>query len=293
MYSQFFGNYLLSKHVVPTEQLLRAIEEQHMKHIKLGTLAIHAGLMTAAEVDSIVIRQTHEDKRFGELAIEEGFLTREQVNSLLDQQTPDYLLIGQYLVDNGALTNTELESLITSYQEENEISNLEHTNIQKENLHSLIRNLFLITDTDIPEYLFKYLTLLINNLIRFIGEDFTPLNPSLCSEYLTSYCSTQIINGEFSMTSFFDMQEDTAIAFASRYIKEKFEEFDEYVQASIEDFLNLHNGLFNVNVSNEDSVELFLNPPVSMENTLISSATDTILLPIIYPFGMLNFLIKL
>lgn len=293
MYSQFFGNYLLSKHVVPTEQLLRAIENQHMKHIKLGTLAIHAGLMTASQVDSIIIRQTHEDRRFGELAIEEGYLTREQVNSLLDQQTPDYLLIGQYLVDNGALTNAELESLIASYQEENEISNLEQVNVQKANLRSLIRNLFLITDTEIPEYLLNYLTLLFNNLIRFIGEDFTPLNPSICREYLTSHCSTQIINGEFSMTSFFDMQEETAISFASRYAKEKFEEYDEYVQASIEDFLNLHNGLFNVNVSNEDSVELFLNPPVNMENTLISSASNIILLPIIYPFGVLNFLIKL
>ena len=293
MYSQFFGNYLLSKHIIPADKLISAIENLHTKHIKLGTLAIHAGLMTAAQVDAIVIRQTHEDKRFGELAIEEGYLTREQVNSLLDQQTPDYLLIGQYLVDNGTLTNAQLEDLISSYQAENKISNLEHTNIQKENFLALIRNLFLITDTELSENLFKYLTLLFNNLIRFIGEDFAPLNPSVCKEYLTSQCSTQIINGEFSMTSYFDMQEDTAIIFASRYVKEKFEEYDEYVQASIEDFLNLHNGLFNVNVSNDDSIELFLNPPVSMENTLISSASNMILLPIMYPFGILNFLIKL
>ena len=52
------------------DKLISAIENLHTKHIKLGTLAIHAGLMTAAQVDAIVIRQTHEDKRFGELAIE-------------------------------------------------------------------------------------------------------------------------------------------------------------------------------------------------------------------------------
>lgn len=293
MYSQFFGNYLLSKHAVPTEQLLRAIEEQHTKHIKLGTLAIHAGLMNAAQVDEVVIRQTHEDRRFGEIAIEEGYLSSEQVDTLLSQQTPDYLLIGQHLVDNGVLTNTDLEKLIASYQAENEISNLEQADTHKESLHTLVRNLFLITGAEVPEYLFKYLTLLFNNLIRFVGEDFTPLNPTLCSEYLTTHCSSQIINGSFSMTSFFDMQEETAIVFASRYAKDNFESYDEFVQASIEDFLNLHNGLFNVNVSNEDSVELALNPPANMENTLISSSSDTILVPIIYPFGTLNFLIKL
>ena len=85
----------------------------------------------------------------------------------------------------------------------------------------------------------------------------------------------------------------TAIAFASRYVGDSFTDYDEYVQASIEDFLNLHNGLFNVNISNEDSIELHLNPPVNLENTLISSVSDAVLLPIIYPFGTLNFLIKL
>lgn len=293
MYSQFFGNYLLSKQAVTTDQLVRAIQEQHTKHIKLGTLAMHAGYMTAGEVDSIVIRQTHEDKRFGELAIEAGYLTEEQLTSLLQEQTPDYLLIGQALVDDGILTNTELENLIENYQKENEITQLEQAAEQKENLDTLVRNLFLITVSDIPDYMIQYLNLLFNNLVRFIGEDFTPLTPTLCTEYLTNHCSSQIIDGDYSMTTYFDLTEDTAIAFASRYVGDSFTDYDEYVQASIEDFLNLHNGLFNVNISNEDSIELHLNPPVNLENTLISSVSDAVLLPIIYPFGTLNFLIKL
>lgn len=293
MYSQFFGNYLLSKQVVTRDQLIHAIQEQHSKHLKLGTLAIHAGLMTASEVDNIVIRQTHEDKRFGELAIEAGYLTEDQVIELLRSQTPDYLLIGQSLVDDGILSNTDLEQLISSYQSENKLSHLEQAAEQQENLHALIRNLFLITVSDIPDYLIKYLNLLFNNLIRFIGEDFTPLNPSLCSEYLTNHCSSQVIAGDFSITTYFDLTEETAIAFASRYAGDEYKEYDEFVKASIEDFLNLHNGLFNVNISNEDSVELQLQPPVSMENTMLSSSSDAILMPIIYPFGTLNFIIKL
>lgn len=292
MYSQFFGNYLLSKQAVTSEQLLHAMQEQHSRHIKLGTLAIHAGLMNASQVDSIVIRQTHEDKRFGELAIEAGYLTKEQVSDLLQSQTPDYLLIGQSLVDRGILSNTQLEDLINSYQEENKLMQLDQASEQCDNLHELIRNLFLITVFEIPDYVIQYLNLLFNNLIRFIGEDFTPLNPSMCSDYLTRHCSGQMLIGDFSLISYFDLSEETAIAFASRYVGEEFTEYDEYVQASIEDFLNLHNGLFNVNISNEKSIELELQPPVNMANTMISNANDVIALPVIYPFGVLNFLIK-
>ncbi|MBO5372691.1 MAG: chemotaxis protein CheX [Lachnospiraceae bacterium] len=290
MFSQFFGNFLLSKGVVTTEQLLRAIKEQHSRHLKVGTLAIHNGYMTANEVDNIVIRQTHEDKRFGEIAIEEGYLTEDQLTTLLQAQTPDYLLIGQILVDDGVLTNSQLEELITTYHTENKLSELngEH----KENLDALIRNLMLLSITDMPEHLTKYLNLLFNNLVRFVGEDFTPLNPRFCSEYVTDHCSGQVIDGDFQIVSYVDVDRETAISFASRYVGEEFSEFDEYVQASIEDFLNLHNGLFNVNVSNENSIELHLNPPLSMENTMLSSVDDSILLPILYPFGVLNFLFK-
>lgn len=293
MYAQFFGNYLLSKRAVSSEQLIKAIEEQHTKHTKIGTLAVHMNYMNASQVNSILIRQTHENKRFGELAIEEGYLTAEQVDILLHQQMPIYLQIGQGLVENGALTDEELDTLITSYQEENELSQLDMVYEQQENLQSLIQNLLLISVTNIPNFLLQYLTLLFNNLIRFIGEDFTPLNPMICSEYVADHCSAQIINGEFSLTSYLDLDEESAIQFASRYVQEDFQNYDEYVQASVEDFLNLHNGLFNVNISNEKSIELELEPPVSLENTYISSSSEMILMPIIYPFGTLNFFFKM
>lgn len=293
MYSQFFGNYLLSKQLATTEQMVRAIEEQHSKHLKIGTMAIRAGYMTLSQIDDVIVSQTHTDKRFGEIAIEKKYLTKDQVAELLAAQTPDYLLLGQALVEQGVFSEAEMEMHIKSYQKENRISHLEQDQEQSDNLQMLIRNLFLITIDEIPDYLTKYLNLLFNNLLRFIGEDFTPLNPSIVSEYVTGRCASQAINGEYQITSYMDMAEDAAIAFASRYVNDTFTGYDEYVQASIEDFLNLHNGLFNVNISNENSrVELFLEPPVTMDNTMISCSVETFLLPIIYPFGIINLLIS-
>ena len=293
MYAQFFGNYLLSKRVVTPEQLIQAIEEQHIRHIKIGLLAINAGLMTVEQVDKLLLRQTEENKKFGELAIEENFLTEEQLRSLLNQQIPVYLLIGERLVENGFITESRLEELITSYQEENQFRHLDKTDEQQENLQALTRNLFMLTAMKIPHHMYQYLTLLFNNLVRFIGEDFLPLNPSLCTEYVTTHCSGQVINGEFSLAAYLDMEEETAVSFASRFADTNFKEYDEYVHASIGDFLNWQNGLFNVNMSNTESMELLLNPIVDMENSMISSSTDMILLPIAYPFGTINFIFKL
>lgn len=295
MYAQFFGNYLLSKHIVTAEQVIQAMEEQHIRHLKVGTLAIHAGFMTLAQVDNVLMRQSQMQgrRRFGEIAVEAGYLTNEQLEELLNQQIPIYLLIGERLVENGALTETQLEELILSYQKENELLQLENASTHQQNLDALFRNLFLITFSDIPDYLVKYLSLMFNNLIRLIGEDFMPLNPILCQEYITNHCYGQIINGEHSLTSYMDMEEDAAIAFASRFADREFKVCDEYVQAAIGDFLNIHNGLFTVNVSNEDSVELQLNPTVNLENTMLSSTSNILHLPIIYPFGKLNILIKL
>ena len=292
MYAQFFGNYLLS-HGITKEQLMHAMQEANNEHPKLGTLAMHAGYMSASEVDRVIIMQTHEDKRFGELAIREGYLTEAQVTELLQTQNPNFLLLGQALLNDGVINNEQLQSLIIGYQSENELYDADMSAETKDIVDHLVENFFVIAERPLSPGELSFLHLLFNDLVRFIGDDFSPVRPELCKEYPTNYCIRQQINGKFSIRTYIDMPESTCIAFASRYVNEDFHSFDEYVQSSLEDFLNLHNGLFNVNVSNDDSIELFLNPPVSMENTLISSASNMILLPIMYPFGILNFLIKL
>lgn len=69
MYAQFFGSYLLSREAATPEQMKEAIAKLSNARIKLGTLAMHKGLMTAEEVDEVCYLQTREDKRFGEIGL--------------------------------------------------------------------------------------------------------------------------------------------------------------------------------------------------------------------------------
>lgn len=294
MYTQFFGNFLLSRNIVTSEQLIAAINEEATSHIKLGTLALYHNLMTANEIDDIIVAQTHEDKHFGELAIERHYLTVEQVTHLLSEQSPEYLLLGQILIEQGIITNTDLEDLIIDYESEHEIYDLDLQIDQKEQVTKLIRHYFKLKDMENSELYESYLTLLFNNLIRFIGADFTPLTPIQCNEFATQYSVVQHITGKYDITAAIDMNRKMAIEFASRYAMDTFVEFDEYVEASLEDFLNLHNGLFTVNMSNNYSVELQLSPLEKHEEDIIDVKPNAVsyLFPVLYPFGTINFLLS-
>ena len=220
-------------------------------------------------------------------------VTQEQVDELVKTQYPDFLLLGQTLVDEGYITNTQLETLIVDYESENELTDLDYSNEKQDDLDRILANFFHTTDVAADEYNASYMRLLFNDLTRFIGDDFTPLCFNPCKEYPVNYCVSQTIHGDLSAKVYLDMPETTCISFASRYVNEEFTEFDEYVQASLEDFLNLHNGLYNVNISNTLGKELTLEAPEVVSDELIELSSSSYLLQVMYPFGVVNFIFEL
>lgn len=291
MYTQFLGNYLLNKGYVTDEQLIEALQYQKTVHLKLGVLAIHAGYMTASQVEQVHIMQTHKNGRFGELAIEAGFLTQEQVDFLLNSQKPDYLLLSQALVDKGYMTTAQFEKAMMEYQSEYEITEMDFADEQNDRVTQLIQAFYCLENDENSDLFSQYISLLFNNIIRFIGKDFTPHEAIRLKAYPTDKCVTQKIHGEFNTQTAVDMDEESFIAFASRYAGEDFTDNDEYVQASVEDFINLNNGLYVVNLSNEASIELSLEPPISQCDTQLDEDLEYFQLPVTFPFGTVNFII--
>lgn len=292
MYTQFFGNYLLAHNYVTQEQLFDAMKRESDARMRLGTLAISKGYMTAQEVEEVIIAQTHLGRKFGEIAVENGFLTEEQVMTLLREQSPDFLLLGQILVDDGILSHADLENIIADYRSENEIIDLEIDSDNHEVITHLIDNLFR-SEPNITSESKNYFELLFNDFIRFVGEDFTPLPAESITAFPVDYCISQSIEGDYQIRSFLSMDEETAIAFASRYVGDSFMEYDEYVQASLEDFLNLHNGLFIVNASNFASVELSITPPEIIKDPIIDFKHSAYHFQVLYSFGIVHFIIEL
>jgi hypothetical protein len=293
MFTQFFGHFLLEKKILTSEQLLLALTEQTNARIKLGTLAIHAGLMTANEVERVIILQTKQDQRFGEIAVAKGYLTSDQVNDLIERQSPEYLVLGQILVEQNIITHAQFEQLLSEYQTENELFELDMLDEQKDKVLLLIKNFCKLDNLKQQDLLSDYILLLFNNLIRFIGDDFTPLTVLSLAEYPTTSATCQEITGTFALKTILDGNKETMIQFASRYAKDSFQTYDEFVEASVDEFFNLHNGLFLVNISNSKGIELDLLPPTRHDNELITIGSQSFVIPIMYTFGTIHIVISL
>ncbi len=293
MYSQFFGNYLLQKNAVTTEQMVDALSRLEDTQITLDTLAIHKGLMAANEIDAVCLEQEKTGKSFAEIAIEKEYLTPSQVNDLQQTQVPDYLLLGQALIDIGLLTNTDFERLLVDYQNENELFVVDMDTESKEKISKVISRFFDTAHIPMTDYSLLYMNLIFNNLSSYIGDDYMPLTPAPCTEYPVNYCVSQKLhNDDLNVITRLDMTEDVAITFASRYANMKFKAFDEYVQATMEDFINLHNGLFNVNLSNNYSFELAMDPPEAEHIDIVEMHAKSFIIPVIYPFGNVNIIVS-
>ena len=185
----------------------------------------------------------------------------------------------------------ELERILFDYRNDTELDDLSLDVENQETIKTIISKFFLLAEMPVEENNVMYLELMFNSLIRFVGEDFSPLTPMVLDEYPITFGVTQSISSDREYITHVDCDRETAIAFASRYAKEEFSDFDEYVIAALEDFLNLHNGLFIVNVSNTDSRNISLAPPEITMDGVLSGPNKCVDFPVAYPFGTIHLII--
>lgn len=293
MFTQFFGNFLLNEKLVTPEQLIDAMQEKNNTRMKLGVLAINAGYMTASQVERVHEMQSRVDKRIGDIAVELGYMTEDQVMELLHSQPLGYLLLGQALVDKGCMDNATFENAINSYKEKYSITDEDIAANEESKAASLVTSLCDFDKTSNPDLYEEFVSLLINNLIRFVGDDFTPLQPEYSINSPSFKSTSQDITGEFNTTTRIFADDSTLIEFAARYSGEDITELDEYVEAAGQDFINLHNGLFTVNVSNNQQIELKLTPPTPLSGLTPNEVDKSLILPFQYPFGTVRISIAL
>ncbi|MGN0606184.1 MAG: chemotaxis protein CheX [Oscillospiraceae bacterium] len=287
MFTQFFGNYLLNKGIVSAEKLSEALSAQKNVRLKLGVLAINAGLMTAEQVDAVHNEQQRVDKRIGDLMVEMGYVTREQVEELFKTQPSGHLLLGQALVDSGTMTNAQFEAALQDYKAENGISDADFNSANDEKTESILSGIYNLKGEPMEKYISGYISLLFKNIIRFIGDDFTPVSSG---NILADNCVYQKMKGIFSMNCAIIADNTANIGFGSRFSNEELTENDDYTNACVSEFLNLHNGLFAVNLSNETGKELQLEP---QENTVpdFSEYSTICEIPVCFSFGLVDFVI--
>lgn len=105
---KFFGQFLVEKRIVSRDALLKAIDLQEQKNLKLGEMAVAMGYITPADIDRAHNAQFSKDMRLGDLLVEMGILTLNQLDDVITRQKNTHLYIGEALVLINAMTNEDL-----------------------------------------------------------------------------------------------------------------------------------------------------------------------------------------
>lgn len=281
MYTQLFGHYLLNKGIIDADELHAALTAMTRIKAKLGAVAIDAGYLTAEQVEEVHEAQHTADKRFGAIAVSKGFLTEEQVLELLARQKNSNLVLGQALIDFGFLTHKQFEEALTDYKRNASFTGgSDDENMEKEMIYVLG-----INNMEDSEFFADYILLFIRNLIRFLGDDFSLGKVERNVTVSMNYACCQDITGDLSASVAIGGTENGFIGIAARYAGEDLTETDGYTKACVGELLNLQNGLFAVNMSNQHNLELDLTPQTSEEKAMINIPETGVAINLSFSFG--------
>ncbi|MBM2802554.1 MAG: hypothetical protein HW419_447, partial [Deltaproteobacteria bacterium] len=120
MSAKFFGQYLLEKGRITSQQLVEALEFQKSGRPPIGALALDVGLLTPDQVKLVLARQPNNDKRFSEMALSLGFLNQSRVDELLHLQASHKLMLGEALMVKGYLSAEILDRELKEFKKEEE-----------------------------------------------------------------------------------------------------------------------------------------------------------------------------
>ncbi|OEF98339.1 chemotaxis protein CheX [Desulfuribacillus alkaliarsenatis] len=268
MLSQYFGSFLLNKGYISRDTLEHALSQEKSTKLKLGILAVSEGVLTADQVEQIHNQQKTQDKRFGELAVELNYLTDEQVGMLLNLQKSSKVELSQILIDEGLMDLRTLEKALQAYKEDANLSEVQMKAIKSGSIDEIVEAFVNIPTQENKGLYQEYIQLFIRNMIRFI--DSAPVIKVENQEINPQHVAVkQGLSGAINMSSYMVFPESTYVAFASRYSGMDITEKNELADASVTEFLNLHNGIFVVNLSDQ-GIKMDLSPPVTLSGAEVS-----------------------
>lgn len=240
MIANIVANYLVNKGKISVEQYNNLFEELSRVRAKLGLIAVHEGLMTEYQADTVNMLQATLDKRFGDLAVEKGFLTQNQVDELLKKQGDPYLSLAQALENMGIMRLTDLDLVMKKYQAEMEMSASSIEALKSDDIERIIP-LFIPADAD--EY--RDIALLAaKTIMRCVNANILPLRAYHTNSLEVQNGALQFVDGDPCLTTCFCGDGNSLLDVARIFGKEDFEELNMDALDAVAELINCINGMY-------------------------------------------------
>ena len=256
MNSRFFGQHLLERGRITSEQLVAGLEQQKTVQATIGTLALERGLLTAEQIKQILDQERSTGLRFGEQAVAMGSLTQTQVDELVqDQEGNHRVRLGEVLVMKGHLTLETLEKELKEYKKEEEKTSSEVSAAFSKLLHKNLVKTF----TDLMIMMFTQFAKQDIKIERCeTGKDKVRLFRWVISQKFAGS------NGEFKYL--LSVPAKLLLQMASTMLDDNIKTPDELALDATKEFVNIANGNACAQLS-ADGVELTMQPPEVYETT--------------------------
>lgn len=240
MIANIVANYLVEKGRISVDQSRAIFDELKRVRAKLGLIAVHEGLMTEYQADTVNMLQATMDKRFGDLAVEKGFLTDNQVQELLRKQGDPYLSLAQALENLGIMRLTDLDLLMKKYQAEKELTASSVEALKSDDIERIVP-LFLPSDAD--DYN-EFATLAFKSVMRLVDNDVFPLRGYYVEDIECQNGTLQFVDGDPCMSAGFCGVGDSLIGIARTFGKEDFPTVNEDALDAVAELMNCICGLY-------------------------------------------------
>ena len=266
MFGVYFGKYLMDEGIIPEEYYYGLLEATKNSKVKMGLLAVEAGLMTQEEAAEVNLLQQQQDKKFGDIAIEKGYLTEDDVAGLLDEQGDSYLLYVQAVMESGLMDLDGFKEHLSAYKKAKHLNNMDLDAIKSGDVDRIVP--VFMKDGSIPVQVKEYVYLTSRNIVRFVDRFFRMDKIEKLTRYEAECIAAQSLRGDSSYL--------TAFAGTREGLKALADGFVENISLGVNDLsydimdvsaelLNVNNGLYITTLSNNNIKEVS-NSPIMKEN---------------------------
>jgi CheY-specific phosphatase CheX len=115
---KFFGQFLLEKNIIKSDELVEAVEYQEASNKSFGEYAVSKGYLNAQEVERLLKEQKQIDMRLGDIALKLGLLNPDQLQEIATAQKNNHMFLGEALIEKGFLTREVLEKELALFKED-------------------------------------------------------------------------------------------------------------------------------------------------------------------------------
>ena len=250
MKSNSLAQYLLNEGVMPLEEMKPLLPEMRYREIQLPVMALRQRMVDPKFLDELKPVST---EAFARIAVEKGILTRAQVDRLLQETGGESLHFAQYLLDTEMLDYEELDVYFRAREQMKELP-----------VHYAVRTLCGERLAKEAVLYGDFMEIFMDSLMDFLHApaviSLEPVPSATFSTLVATHAASQHMGGDVSIVTGILAEDAEFLELAGRYSEEELTEIDEIAIDSIQEFLNVINGIYSIQLA-ERGIEVELEVP--------------------------------